>query len=175
MDRIWVKSYPPGVSDTIELPEEPVTALLDEAVRQFPNNIATDFEGQTLTYAQLGKAVDKFASVLRDLGVGKGTRVGTLASVCTGSFLLGKAGLLDRRRATTHWRSLDRLAESFPSITVVRDLHVVEEENVLTSAGISAGIDMALRLVARHCGESVARATARHMEYVYPETNARRI
>ena len=105
----------------------------------------------------------------------QGTRVGTLASVCTGSFLLGKAGLLDRRRATTHWRSLDRLAESFPSITVVRDLHVVEEENVLTSAGISAGIDMALRVVARHCGESVARATARHMEYVYPETNARRI
>ncbi len=78
LDRIWVKSYPPGVSDTIELPEEPVTALLDEAVRQFPNNIATDFEGQTLTYAQLGQAVDKFASVLRDLGVGKGTRVGTL-------------------------------------------------------------------------------------------------
>jgi len=105
----------------------------------------------------------------------QGTRVGTLASVCTGSFLLGKAGLLDRRRATTHWRSLDRLAESFPSITVVRDLHVVEEENILTSAGISAGIDMALRVVARHCGESVARATARHMEYVYPETNARRI
>jgi non-ribosomal peptide synthetase component F len=78
MDRIWVKSYPPGVSDTIELPEEPLTSLLDEAVRRFPNNIATDFEGQTLTYAQLGQAVDKFASVLRDLGVGKGTRVGTL-------------------------------------------------------------------------------------------------
>ena len=78
MDRIWVKSYPPGVSDTIELPEEPVTALLDEAVKKFPNNIATDFEGQTLTYRQLGDAVDKFASVLRDLGVGKETRVGTL-------------------------------------------------------------------------------------------------
>ena len=105
----------------------------------------------------------------------QGTRAGTLTSVCTGSFLLAKTGLLDRRRATTHWRSLDRLAESFPSITVERDLHVVEEENVLTSAGISAGIDMALRVVARHCGESVARATARHMEYVYPETNARRI
>jgi long-chain acyl-CoA synthetase len=78
MDRIWVKSYPPGVTDTIELPEEPVTSLLDQAVKRFPNNIATDFEGQTLTYAQLGQAVDKFASVLRDLGVGKGTRVGTL-------------------------------------------------------------------------------------------------
>src|SRR5437763_8056080 len=78
MDRIWVKSYPPGVSDTLELSEEPLTVLLDQSVRRFPNNIATDFEGQTLTYAQLGQAVDKFASVLRDLGVGKGTRVGTL-------------------------------------------------------------------------------------------------
>ena len=78
MDRIWVKSYPPGVSDTLELPDEPLTSLLDESVRLFPNNIATDFEGQTLTYKELGQAVDKFASVLRDLGVGKGTRVGTL-------------------------------------------------------------------------------------------------
>src|SRR5882672_4730328 len=45
MDRIWVKSYPPGVSDTLELPEEPLTGLLDDSVRRFPNNIATDFEG----------------------------------------------------------------------------------------------------------------------------------
>ena len=78
MDRIWVKSYPPGVPDHLEIPDEPLTAILDESVRNFPNNISTDFEGQTLTYAQLGDAVDKFASVLRDLGVGKGTRVGTL-------------------------------------------------------------------------------------------------
>ena len=78
MDRIWVKSYPPGISDHIELPEEPLTTLLDQAVKSFPNNTATDFEGQTLTYAQLGDAVDKFASVLRDIGVGRGTRVGTL-------------------------------------------------------------------------------------------------
>jgi long-chain acyl-CoA synthetase len=78
MDRIWVKSYPPGVPATLELPEKPLTALLDESVQKFPNNIATDFEGQTLTYAQLGQAVDRFAGVLRDLGVGKGTRVGTL-------------------------------------------------------------------------------------------------
>jgi len=105
----------------------------------------------------------------------QGARVDTLTAVCTGSFVLGKAGLLDGRRATTHWRSLDRMIESFPSITVDRHLHVVEEGNVLTSAGISAGIDMALRVVARYHGEPIARATARHMEYPYPETNARRI
>jgi long-chain acyl-CoA synthetase len=78
MDRIWVKSYPPGVPATLDLPETPITGLLDESVAKFPNNIATDFEGQTLTYKELGQAVDRFASVLRDLGVGKGTRVGTL-------------------------------------------------------------------------------------------------
>ncbi len=105
----------------------------------------------------------------------RGAQVETLTSVCTGSLLLGKAGLLDGRRATTHWRSLDRMAEAFPSITVERELHVVEEGNVLTSAGISAGIDMALRVVVRYHGEPVARATARTMEYPYPETNARRI
>jgi len=106
---------------------------------------------------------------------GQTGRVRTLASVCTGSFLLGRAGLLDGRRATTHWRSLDRMAETFPAIRVERAQHVVDEGAVLTSAGISAGIDMALRVVARWHGEAVARATARHMEYPWPETNARRI
>jgi len=98
-----------------------------------------------------------------------------LASVCTGAMLLGAAGLLDGRRATTHWRSLDWLRESFPAVTVEYDQHVVEDGKVITSAGVSAGIDLALKVVARYHGETVARATARHMEYPYPDTNARRI
>jgi transcriptional regulator GlxA family with amidase domain len=102
-------------------------------------------------------------------------RVDTLTSVCTGAMLLGKAGLLDGRHATTHWRSLNWMRESFPAVTVEDALHVVEDGNVLTSAGISAGIDMALRVVARYCGEPIARATARHMEYPYPEDNRRRV
>lgn len=102
-------------------------------------------------------------------------RVRTVTSVCTGSFLLGQAGLLDGLRATTHWRSLDRMAQAFPSVRVEREQHVVDEGAILTSAGISAGIDMALRVVARYHGEDVARATARHMEYPYPDTNERRI
>ena len=87
--------------------------------------------------------------------------------------LLGRAGLLDGRRATTHWRSLSGCA-TFRRVTV-EDKHVVEDGNVLTSAGISAGIDLALRVVARYCGEPVARATARRMEYPYPEDNGRRV
>ena len=104
----------------------------------------------------------------------RGRQVETVASVCTGSMLLGQAGFLDGKRATTHWKALDWMRESFPPVTVIEDQHVVEEGDVLTSAGISAGIDLALRVVARHHGEAVARATARHMEYPYPEDNTRR-
>jgi len=102
-------------------------------------------------------------------------QVEILASVCTGALLLGKAGLLDGRRATTHWRSLDWMEELFPTTRVERRLHFVEEGNLFTSAGISAGIDMTLKIVARTFGDVVARATARQMEYTYPESDARRI
>jgi transcriptional regulator GlxA family with amidase domain len=101
--------------------------------------------------------------------------VETLTSVCTGAMLLGAAGLLDGRRATTHWRSLDWLRESFPAVTVDYDQHMVEDGPIFTSAGIAAGIDLALKVVARYHGDTVARPTARHMEYPYPENNARRI
>lgn len=101
--------------------------------------------------------------------------VETLASVCTGAMLLGHAGLLHGRRATTHWRSLGWMRDSFPETKVEESLHVVEDGNILTSAGISAGIDLALRVVNRYHGEEVARATARHMEYPFPEDNSRRI
>jgi transcriptional regulator GlxA family with amidase domain len=98
-----------------------------------------------------------------------------LASVCTGALLLGTAGLLDGRRATTHWRSLDWMEELFPQTRVERQLHFVEEGDLFTSAGISAGIDMSLKVVARTFGDAVARAAARQMEYPFPESDARRI
>jgi transcriptional regulator GlxA family with amidase domain len=105
----------------------------------------------------------------------RAAQVETLTSVCTGSLILGNAGLLDGLRATTHWRSLGLMQKLFPRVMVDTQSHVVEDGRVLTSAGISAGIDMALRLVVRYCGEAVARATARHMEYPFPESNARRV
>lgn len=105
----------------------------------------------------------------------RAAEVETLTSVCTGAMLLGATGALDGHRATTHWRSLDWMRESFPAVTVDYEQHVVEDGSIITCAGISAGIDMALKVMARYCGEAVARATARHMEYPYPENNARRI
>lgn len=105
----------------------------------------------------------------------RAAEVETLTSVCTGSMLLGFAGLLNGLHATTHWRSLDWMRDSFPAVMVEYEKHVVEDGRVFTSAGISAGIDMALRVVARYFGENIARTTAKHMEYIYPESNERRI
>ena len=102
-------------------------------------------------------------------------QVELLASVCTGALILGQAGLLEGRRATTHWQALDLLRESFPRVRVDRESHVVEDGAVLTSAGIAAGIDLALKVVARCYGEAVARATARYMEYPFPDSNTRRV
>ena len=105
----------------------------------------------------------------------RGRQAETLTSVCTGAMLLGKTGLLDGKHATTHWRSLDWMRETYPAVTVEPAMHVVEDGNTFTSAGISAGIDMALRVVTRHHGEAIGRQTARHMEYPYPDDNRRRI
>lgn len=98
-----------------------------------------------------------------------------VTSVCTGSMLLGKAGLLDGRRATTHWNMLGWMEQALPHTTVEPRLHVVEDGNIITSAGISAGIDLALLVVARYFGEGIARATAQRMEYPYPDSLERRV
>lgn len=86
-------------------------------------------------------------------------------SVCTGSFLLGALGLLNERKATTHWASIERMRDDFPQVNILSDARVVDEGHIVTSAGISAGIDMALHIVRRLHGTDVAVSTARHMEY----------
>jgi transcriptional regulator GlxA family with amidase domain len=93
-------------------------------------------------------------------------RTGALTtSVCTGAFLLGAAGLLDGLRATTHWTTIDGLRTSLPTTDVLADARVVDEGEIITSAGVSAGIDMALHVVRRLHGDEVALRTARDMEY----------
>ena len=79
--------------------------------------------------------------------------------------MLAKAGLLDGKAATTHWASIERLRSDFPQITVRDDRRWVDEGNIVTSAGVSAGIDMSLHLLRRLYGEEAAAATARGMEY----------
>ncbi len=86
-------------------------------------------------------------------------------SVCTGAFLLAAGGILDGKRATTHWANVDRLRAHHPAVDVRADERVVDEGQIVTSAGVSAGIDMALHIVARLHGQAIAAATARGMEY----------
>ncbi len=88
-----------------------------------------------------------------------------VSSVCTGSFLLHKAGLLSGKKATTHWNSLDRLREL--GDTVVVEDRVVRDGHVWTSAGVSAGIDLALSLIADVAGEKTASKVQFAVEY-YP-------
>ncbi|QFU99347.1 HTH-type transcriptional regulator CdhR [Luteimicrobium xylanilyticum] len=86
-----------------------------------------------------------------------------LLSVCSGSFLLAEAGVLDGRRATTHWMYTDKLAREYPEITVDPDVLFVDDGNVVTSAGTAAGIDACLHLVRRELGSEVANIVARRM------------
>lgn len=86
-------------------------------------------------------------------------------SVCTGAFLLARAGLLGGQKATTHWASISRLKEESPTATVLENTRLVDNRQTLTTAGVSAGIDWALHVVDRLLGRLAAQLTARHMEY----------
>jgi transcriptional regulator GlxA family with amidase domain len=93
------------------------------------------------------------------------TKVKLLASVCTGAFLLAKAGLLDGKKATTHWMDIDRLAREYPEIDIQRGPKYVDEGSIITAAGISAGLDMSFYIIKKLFGSEIARATAKRMEY----------
>jgi transcriptional regulator GlxA family with amidase domain len=92
------------------------------------------------------------------------------ASVCTGAFLLAQAGLLDGQRATTHWEDIADLRRDFPAVQVVENCRWVDAGKIVTSGGISAGIDMSLHLVERLLGRELAEKTTRQMEFRWDET-----
>lgn len=90
----------------------------------------------------------------------RGARV---ASICTGAFVLAAAGLLDGRKATTHWMLADHLANRYPSVTVDPSVLFIDDGTILTSAGVAAGLDLCLHLVRRDRGAAVAADTARQI------------
>ncbi len=91
------------------------------------------------------------------------TRSRRMASICTGSFILARAGLLAGRRATTHWRHTRLLARAYPDVTVEPDAIFVRDDDLYTSAGVSAGIDLALNLVEDDHGADLVREVARSL------------
>ena len=93
----------------------------------------------------------------------RATQARRVASVCTGAFLLAAAGVLDGRRAVTHWKDCARLAQRFPAVRVEPDPIFICDGSVWTSAGVTAGIDLALALVEEDLGRAVALAVARYL------------
>ena len=89
------------------------------------------------------------------------------ASVCTGAFLLAEAGLLDGLEVTTHWEDIPDLQRNYPNLQVRKGVRWIEQGKLFTAAGISAGIEMSLELVARLAGAELAERTARQMEYTW--------
>ncbi|ALG14899.1 GlxA family transcriptional regulator [Kibdelosporangium phytohabitans] len=105
----------------------------------------------------VGKAIEpELVDAVRDAA----SRTPRVCSICTGAFVLAAAGVLDGRRATTHWRQTDLLARSYPRITVEPDSIWVRDGSVFTSAGVSAGIDLALALLEQDAGGELARSVA---------------
>ena len=88
-----------------------------------------------------------------------------MTSVCTGALLLAKAGLLEGLKATTHWASIQTFKKDFPNVEVMENVKFVDEGHIITSAGISAGINMSFYIVKNLLGMEVAAVTAKSMEY----------
>ncbi|MBP3972852.1 DJ-1/PfpI family protein [Bacillus sp. WL1] len=88
-----------------------------------------------------------------------------MTSVCTGALLLAKAGLLEGLQATTHWASIQTFKKDFPNVEVMENVKFVDEGHIITSAGISAGINMSFHIVKNLLGVEIAEDTAKSMEY----------
>ncbi|MEO5875620.1 MAG: helix-turn-helix domain-containing protein [Streptosporangiaceae bacterium] len=188
MHRIVVLALPGVIPFELGIPSRIFGAARDSARRHHYEVITCSLDGQPVrTQADYGITVDHDARILatadtvviaptHELGTmyGEGTlpeplraalaliRPGTrLVAICTGSFVLAAAGLLDGRPATTHWRYSDQLARVYPAVKVDADVLYVDDGDILTSAGVAAGLDLCLHLVRRDHGSAVANQVAR--------------
>lgn len=163
----WAHTYPEDgwTVTTFSRDGTPVTAAKglvvhpEHSVAQAPEMDVLIYPGGVGTRPQLTD--QQHLQWIRD----RRSSVPLLASVCTGSLVLAAAGVLDNRPATTHWKYLDQLASLGHGIQVQRDSRFVDDGDVITSAGVSAGIDMALHLVTRFSSPSHARQVRRGIQY----------
>ena len=133
--------------------------VAERALRSVTGGIDTLLVAGGMGTADGGRAIAGFVRWLRDMA----PRVRRLGSVCSGSFVLAEAGLLDGRRATTHWAWCGALAKRYPAVTVEPDPIFVRDGNVYTSAGVTAGMDLALALVEEDHGRELALEVARQL------------
>jgi AraC family transcriptional activator FtrA len=127
-----------------------------------PVGIEALWDADTIVVPGIGADTDPegFAMAAEAIADAHGTGARVM-SICTGAFVLAEAGLLDGRRATTHWDSTDRLARRYPRVSVDPSVLYVDEGSVLTSAGVAAGLDLCLHVIRRDHGAAVAAQIAR--------------
>jgi transcriptional regulator GlxA family with amidase domain len=133
------------------------------SIASYPNCQQKPFTVKTV--AQTTEEIEIHNEALKKWIKIKAGECDIIASVCTGSFLLAETGLLDGKSATTHWLDIDRLESEYKEIKVQRGVKYVDENNIITSGGISAGIDMSFYLLNRLVGKEIAITTAKRMEY----------
>lgn len=143
-------------------PDEAVVATLGGMRVELDAGLEASESADTLIVPSWPADLDPPAPLLRALGRAyeRGARI---VSICSGAFVLAAAGLLDGRRAATHWRYADELARRFPRVQVDRDVPYVDDDRVLTSAGSAAGIDVSLHIVRKGHGAEIANAVARRL------------
>lgn len=160
------RSTAPRYEIRIVSPESPVTGesglqLVTQTLGSHPRNDAPIgtlvLPGGNGVHAAVGD--DALVSWVQYAG----SRAERLATVCSGAFLAAAAGLLDERTVTTHWARADQLAQQYPTVTVTADSIYVRDGDVWSSAGVTAGIDLALALVDHDHGAAVAHTVARWM------------
>jgi transcriptional regulator GlxA family with amidase domain len=154
-----------GVASSIKLlAAKPGPVRSSSGVEMVARGLTSSGALSTLIVAG-GEGVDTEATRDKTLGfvravAKRGVRV---ASVCSGAFILAEAGLLDGRRATTHWRRTKQFLNAYPQVKLEPDRIFIRDGNIWSSAGISAGIDLALALAAEDFGDEVAQETARQL------------
>lgn len=153
---------PPGYEVTVAAPES--KPLATSTVSFMPDATLDELAGPIDTLLIAGGSGTRSAEEDQELIgwiAGAATRSRRVASVCTGAFLLARAGILDGRRVTTHWASCADLAGRYPAVEVEPDPIFIRDGNVATSAGVTAGMDLALALVEEDLGRDVALESAR--------------
>lgn len=164
---VWARLWPDDGLELVSLARDANPVRCANGMRVLPG-AAWDAVGHLDVLVYPGGQGTRLQLEDQELSVWLRTRSadGTLmASVCTGALVYAAAGLLANRPATTHWRALDLLSEIEPSIEIRARARFVDDGDVVTSAGVSAGIDMALHLVARLHSIERAVEVRRHMEY----------
>ena len=153
-------------------PRPPTPVAVRGGLKVVPTNTFADCPPIDILVVPGGRGKDAACKdkILLDWVKRQAAKAELVTSVCTGSFILAEAGLLDGRQSATHQMALKQMQADYPQVRVVAGRRVVEDGNVVTAAGVSSGLDMSLRIVARLEGDAAAARVARIIEYPYPAT-----